>query len=76
MDFIELVRTQGVAVAILLFGIVVLWQTWRADTKDAAEQRERNIAVLEKLSDKIEANRVETEALTKSLSDFFLKHFP
>jgi len=76
VDFLELVRTQGLTVAVLIVGIVVLWQTWRADTKEAAEQRERNIAALEQLSGKIEESKKETAALTKSLGDFFLKHFP
>lgn len=76
MDFAEFVRTQGLPIAGLIVIVVTLWTTWRADTKEAAEQRERNIAALENLADKIQENRNETAALTKSLSEFFLKHFP
>jgi hypothetical protein len=76
MDFGEFVRTQGLPIAGLVVIVVTLWTTWRADTKEASEQRERNIEALGKLSDQIAANKTETAALTKSLSEFFLKHFP
>lgn len=76
MEFWQFVREQGFTIFILCVGLFAVWQTWRDDTKEAYAQRERNIAALEKLGEQIEKNKAETAALTKSLSDFFLKHFP
>lgn len=76
MDFGELVRTQGLPVTILLIAVVTLWVTWRADTKEASAQRERNIEALSELKTAVESNQKSTDALTNGLSKFFLKNFP
>lgn len=66
----------GIPLGLLAVGIVVLWTTWRSDIAIATKQRDDFIAALADLKAQIATNARETGALTKSLSEFFLKHFP
>jgi len=76
MDFWKFISEQGFTIFILCVGLFAVWNTWRADTKEAAAQRERNIEALETLGKRIESISDKTADLSKSLSDFFLKNFP
>lgn len=67
---------KGIPLFLLTVAVVKLWQVWREDTKQAAQQREENIKALGELKAAILDNSGKTADLTKSLSEFFLKHFP
>lgn len=68
-DFWDRLWQSGLPVVLLAIGVVVLWVTWRADVKNASEERTLNRKSVDELRDSF-------DKLREKLESFFLTHFP